>query len=105
MNEIGILQEIQDVWPFFVALAAAWYWLNNFMSYVKKMLEKLTHEHNDIQIETQQIKDKQARESEAISEAIKGIIKEHSEHDKQNTRIETKLDGLIEEVKELRRKK
>ena len=102
-NDITILQEILDVWPIFVALAAAWYWLNNFMNKVTKALDKLAHEHSDIQLETQLIKDKQSREAENINEAIKGIIKEHSEHDKQNTRIETKIDHNVGEIKEIRK--
>ena len=102
-GEITILQEIVDVWPLFLMLAGAWYWLNSFMNYVKTSLDKLAHEHNDIQLETQLIKDKQAREAENINEAIKGIIKEHSEHDKQNTRIETKIDHNVGEIKDIRK--
>lgn len=102
-DEITILQEIIDVWPLFLMLAGAWYWLNSFMNDVKTALEKLAHEHNDIQLETQLIKDKQAREAENINEAIKGIIKEHSEHDKQNTRIETKIDHNVGEIKDIRK--
>ena len=103
MEEVTILQEILDVWPIFLALAAAWYWLNNFMNEVKKDLDKLSHDHQDIRTELLSIKDRQAREAEAVGEAIKGIIKEHSEHDKQNTRIETKINHNVGEIKEIRK--
>lgn len=103
MDEVTILQEIIDVWPIFLFLAGAWWWINKFMEHVKKSLERLMHEHSDIQLETHLIKEKQAREAEAINEAIKGIIKEHSEHDKQNTRIETKIDNNVDQIKEIRK--
>ena len=102
-NDVTILQEILDVWPIFLALAAAWYWLNNFMNKVEKKLDALATDHNDIRAELASIKDRQVREAEAVGEAIKGIIKEHSEHDKQNTRIETKIDHNVGEIKDIRK--
>ena len=95
--------EIQHFLDMMVPLATAGVaflgvWVRKLMDEIHGLNGKLSKLHEDTQREHDAVLDAVSTLSAAVTTEVRGIVQQHSEHDKQNTRIEVKIDQIKENV-------
>lgn len=101
--------EIQHFLDMMVPLATAGVaflgvWVRKLMDEIHGLNGKLNKLHEDTQREHDAVLDAVSSLSAAVTTEVRGIVQQHSEHDKQNTRIEVKIDQIKENIGGLSRK-
>ena len=102
--------ELQHILDLLVPLATAGVaflgvWVRKLIDTIGALNGKLDKLHEDTQREHDAVLAAVSELSAAVTTEVRGIVQQHSEHDKQNTRIEVKIDTIKEKLNELPRKK
>ena len=76
-------------------------WVRGLVDSLKGLQSQLSKMQEDTQREHDAVLAAVAELSAAVTTEVRGIVQQHSEHDKQNTRIEVKIDTMKEKLNEL----
>ena len=98
--------ELQHILDLLVPLATAGVaflgvWVRKLIDTINALNGKMDKLHEDTQREHDAVLDAVSNLSAAVTTEVRGIVQQHSEHDKQNTRIEVKIDTIKEKIGEL----
>ena len=102
--------ELQHILDLLVPLATAGVaflgvWVRKLIDTIASLNGKMDKLHEDTQREHDAVLKAVSDLSAAVTTEVRGIVQQHSEHDKQNTRIEVKIDTIKEKLNELSGKK
>lgn len=89
----------------FIGLVPLMFWVRKLIDKIDGMAHTLkqlelhhTQEHDKLSVSIEKMWDAQSREHKEVGGYIQSIALEHKDHDRQNTRLEVKVDGMVRHV-------